>query len=110
LRVLHQAQVLDALRAAVPWLALPPVVAVSRDPVMLVLRWVPATPFFQVRHLIGPAVRDRIAQDLATVLAGLHDPGVLRAVAAAAGAAGAGGLPHGDDGHPARPVRRPGPA
>ena len=85
LRVLHQAQVLDALRAAVPWLPLPPVVAVSHDPVMLVLRWVSATPFFQVRHLIGPAVRDRVAQDLATVLAGLHDPGVLRAVAAAAG-------------------------
>jgi len=85
LRVLHQARILDALRAAAPWLPLPPVVAVSRDPVMLVLRWVSATPFFQVRHLIGPAVRNQVAHDLATVLAGLHDPRVLRAVAAASG-------------------------
>jgi streptomycin 6-kinase len=66
-------------------LPLPEVVTVSRDPAMLVLRWVPATPFFQVRHLIGPGERDGVARDLATVLAHLHDPGVLRAVALAVG-------------------------
>ena len=52
---------------------------------MLLLRWVPATPFFEVRHRIGPAERDGVAGDLATVLAGPHDPGVLRAVAGAVG-------------------------
>jgi hypothetical protein len=41
------------------------VVTVSRDPAMLVLRWVPASPFFEVRHLIGPAEQDRVARDLA---------------------------------------------
>jgi aminoglycoside phosphotransferase (APT) family kinase protein len=85
LRVCRQAQVLDALRAATPRLPLPSVVAVSRDPAMLVLRWVSATPFFELRHLIGPAERVRVARDLATVLAELHDPGVLRAVAEAVG-------------------------
>jgi aminoglycoside phosphotransferase (APT) family kinase protein len=84
LRICHQAQILDALRTAAPRLPLPEVVTVSRDPAMLVLRWVPATPFFEVRHRIGPATRHRVARDLATVLAQLHDPGVLRAVAHAA--------------------------
>ena len=85
LRIGHQAQILDALRTATPRLPLPEVVAVSRDPAMLVLRWVPATPFFEVRHRIGPAERDGVARALATVLAELHDPGVLRAVAEAVG-------------------------
>jgi aminoglycoside phosphotransferase (APT) family kinase protein len=84
LRICHQAQILDALRTAAPRLPLPEVAAVSRDPAMLILRWVPATPFFGVRHRIGPAERDRVARDLATVLAELHDPRALRAVAAAA--------------------------
>lgn len=84
LRICHQAQILDALRTAAPRLPLPEVTAVSRDPAMLVLRWVSATPFFEVRHRIGPATRHRVARDLATVLAQLHDPGVLRAVAEAA--------------------------
>ena len=84
LRICHQAQIWEALRTATPRLPLPEVVAVSRDPAMLVLRWVPATPFFEVRRRIGPAERDRVAGDLATVLAELHDPGVLRAVADAA--------------------------
>jgi aminoglycoside phosphotransferase (APT) family kinase protein len=83
LRICHQAQVLDALRTAAPRLPLPEVVAVSRDPAMLVLRWVPAMSFFEVRHLVGPAERDKVARDLATVFAELHDPGVLRAVAEA---------------------------
>lgn len=47
--------------------------AVAHDPAMLVLRRVPATPFFQVRHLIGSAERDRVAWDLAAALAKLHD-------------------------------------
>lgn len=81
LRICHQAQILEALRMATPRLPLPEVMAVSRDPAMLVLRWVSATPFFEVRHRIGPAERDRVARDLATVLAELHDPGVLQAVA-----------------------------
>jgi aminoglycoside phosphotransferase (APT) family kinase protein len=84
-RICHQAQVLDALRTAAPRLALPDVVAVSRDPAMLVMRWAPATPFFGVRHLIGPVERDGVARDLATVLAELHDPQVLRAMTAAVG-------------------------
>jgi aminoglycoside phosphotransferase (APT) family kinase protein len=85
LRICHQAQVLGALRTVAPRLPLPDVVTVSRDPAMLVLRWVPATPFFEVRQLIGPAERDGAARDLATVLAELHDPGVRRAVAQAVG-------------------------
>jgi aminoglycoside phosphotransferase (APT) family kinase protein len=85
LRICYQAQVLGALRPAAPRLPLPEVVAVSRAPAMLVVRRVPAMPFFQVRHLIGPAERDRVARDLAAVLAELHDPGVLRAVARAIG-------------------------
>jgi aminoglycoside phosphotransferase (APT) family kinase protein len=85
LRICYQAQTLDALQAAAPRLPLPEVAAVSCDPAMLVLRWVPATPFFEVRHRIGHAARDGVARDLATVLAELHDPGVLRAVAEAVG-------------------------
>lgn len=85
LQICHQAQILNALQAAAPRLPLPEVAAVSRDPVMLVLRWVPATPFFDVRHRIGPAERDGVARDLAKVLAQLHDPAVLRAVAEAVG-------------------------
>ena len=87
LRICHQAQILDALRTATATsrLPLPEVTAASRDPAMLILRWVSATPFFEVRHRIGPAERDGVARDLATVLAELHDPGVLRAVAEAVG-------------------------
>jgi hypothetical protein len=85
LRICHQAQILAALRAAAPRLPLPEVAAVSRDPAMLVLRWVPATPFFEVRDRIGPGTRPGVAMELATVLAQLHGPGVLRAVAEAAG-------------------------
>ena len=85
LRICRQAQILDALRTASPRLPLPEVTAVSRDPAMLVLRWVPAMPFFEVRHRIGVAERDRVARDLATVLAELHDPGVLRAVVGTVG-------------------------
>jgi aminoglycoside phosphotransferase (APT) family kinase protein len=85
LRICHQAQILDALRMASPRLPLPEVTAVSRDPAMLVLRWVPATPFFGVRHRIGPSTLHGVARDLATVLAELHDPGVLRAVAGTVG-------------------------
>jgi aminoglycoside phosphotransferase (APT) family kinase protein len=85
LRICQQAQALAALRMVAPRLPLPDVAAVSRDPAMLVLRWVLATPFFEVRHLIRPAERDGVARDLATVLAELHDPGVLRATAEAVG-------------------------
>jgi aminoglycoside phosphotransferase (APT) family kinase protein len=85
LRICHQTQILDALRTAAPRLPLPEVTAGSRDPAMLVLRWVSATPFFEVRHRIGPGTLHGVARDLATVLAQLHDPGVVRAVAEAAG-------------------------
>lgn len=85
LRIRHEARVLAALRTAAPRLPLPEVVTFSHDPVLLVLRRVSATPFFEVRHLIGPAERDGVARDLAAVLAELHDPGVLPAVAEAVG-------------------------
>lgn len=81
LRICHQARILDALRTAAPRLPLPEVVKFSRDPAMLILRWVPATPFFELRHLIGSAERDGVARDLAAALAELHDPRVLRSVA-----------------------------
>lgn len=84
-RICYQARVLDALRAAAAGLPLPDVVVTSDDPAMVVLRWVPATPFFEVRHLIGPAEREQVARDLATVLAELHDPSVLRVVSEAVG-------------------------
>lgn len=83
LRICHQAQVLDAMGASAHRVPLPDVVAVSRNPAMLVLRWVPATPFFEVRHLVGSVERDGVARQFATVLAELHDPGMLRAVAQA---------------------------
>jgi aminoglycoside phosphotransferase (APT) family kinase protein len=83
LRICRQAQILDLLRTAAPGLPLPEVVTAAREPAMLVLRWVPAMPFFDVRQSIGGAERDRAALDLAAVLAELHDPGVLRAVARA---------------------------
>lgn len=85
LRICHQATVLDALRSAAPGLPLPEVVTAARAPAMLVMRWVPATPFFQVRQRIGPAESPGVARDLAGVLARLHDPAVLRSVADAAG-------------------------
>jgi aminoglycoside phosphotransferase (APT) family kinase protein len=85
LRICYQAQILDTLRTNTPRLPLPEVTAVSCDPAMLILRWVPAMPFFEVRHRIGSAERPRVARDLATVLAGLHDPRVLRVVAQAVG-------------------------
>jgi aminoglycoside phosphotransferase (APT) family kinase protein len=84
-RILYQARVLDALRAATSRLPLPEVVAVSRNPAMLVTRRTAAEPFFAVRHLIGPDSRHTVARELATVLAELHDPAVLRAVSAAMG-------------------------
>ncbi|MEV0899453.1 aminoglycoside phosphotransferase family protein [Actinoplanes sp. NPDC049802] len=80
LRIRHQIRMLDALRAAAPRLPLPTVVAASTDPAMLVTRRAAATPFFAVRHLIGPADRQNAANELATLLAHLHDPGVLKAV------------------------------
>lgn len=76
LRVWHQARVLVALRTAVPGLPVPEVVTAARDPAILVLRWVPAATFFEVRHRIGAAERDGVARDLAGVLAELHGPGV----------------------------------
>lgn len=85
LRICHQAQILDVLRTAAPRLPLPEVVTASRNPAILVLRWVPASPFFEVRHLIGHAEQDRVARAFATVLAELHAPGVLRVVADAVG-------------------------
>lgn len=84
-RVCLQAQILETLQTAAARLPLPEVAAVSCDPAMVVLRWVSATPFFDVRHRIGPAEREKVAGDLATVLIALHDPGVLRAVAEAVG-------------------------
>ncbi|MEV4349712.1 aminoglycoside phosphotransferase family protein [Actinoplanes sp. NPDC049596] len=80
-RIRHQVRVLEALRVAAPRLPLPVVVKASTDPALLVTRREPAVPFFDVRHLVTPAV----AGDLATVLVDLHDPGVLTAVRAAIG-------------------------
>jgi len=85
LRISYQATVLDALRAAAPRLPLPETVTVAHDPAILVLRWVPAVPFFRLRHRIGPGDREPAAEDLAGVLAELHDPSVLPAVARAIG-------------------------
>lgn len=86
-RIWHEAQVLDALRTAVPRLSLPEVVAFSGTPAMLVTRRVPALPFFDVRHLIEPAHqhphRHPAARDIATVLADLHHPDVLQTVSQA---------------------------
>lgn len=84
-RIWYEARVVDALRAAAPTLPLPDVVVSSRTPALLLTRRVPAVPFFQVRHLIGPADRPAAARDLAAVLADLHRPGVLRAVSGAIG-------------------------
>ena len=53
LRICHQAQILDALRTAGPACRCPRW-AVSRDPVMLDLRWVPATPFSRCGTVSGP--------------------------------------------------------
>jgi aminoglycoside phosphotransferase (APT) family kinase protein len=85
LRICYQARILDALRAAAPGLPLPEQVVFSQDPAMLVLRRVLGAPFFDVRHLIGPGERDVVARDLATALAELHQPGVLRTVRDLAG-------------------------
>jgi hypothetical protein len=82
LRICYQVRLLDALRTGAPRLPLPTVVAVSRDPAMLVTRRVSAMPFFGVRHLIAPADGPAVAGDLATVL---HDPDVLRTVSEAIG-------------------------
>ncbi|GAA0519612.1 hypothetical protein Ade02nite_80770 [Paractinoplanes deccanensis] len=75
-RICREAEVLGALRAAVPGLPLPEVVAASRDPAMLVTRRVRAKPFFAVRHRIAPAARPAVARDLAAVLAQLHGAGL----------------------------------
>ena len=85
LRICYQAQVLDVLRTAAPGLPLPEVATFAREPAMLVLRWVPGMPFFDVRQSVGDASRDAVARDFAAVLAELHDPGVLRTVAEAIG-------------------------
>jgi hypothetical protein len=76
-------------------------------------RRVPALPFFDVRHLIGPADRHVIARDLATVLADLHAPDVLRTVSGTLGplpdpTADAGDAR--DHGHAAGPIRGTGQA
>ncbi|TDV56100.1 phosphotransferase family protein [Actinophytocola oryzae] len=81
LRICDQTRVLDALTTVAPRLPLPEVVTFSRRPAMLVMRRVPAMPFFQVRDLVGFAERDGVARDLAAVLAELHDPGMPHAVA-----------------------------
>ncbi|MFF5290016.1 phosphotransferase family protein [Paractinoplanes globisporus] len=80
LRICHQVRLMAALRAAAPRLPLPIVVAVSRDPAMLITRRVAAVPFFDIRHMVAPADRQTIASDLATVLADLHDSQVLKTV------------------------------
>jgi aminoglycoside phosphotransferase (APT) family kinase protein len=84
-RIWHEAQVLDTLRAAAPRLPLPELVAFSATPTMLVTRRVSAVPYFDVRHLIGPAHRHLAARDLAGVLADLHHPAVLQTVSGAIG-------------------------
>ncbi|WP_436536135.1 phosphotransferase family protein [Actinoplanes sp. HUAS TT8] len=85
LRIRHQIRLLDTLRPAAPRLPLPTVVAASLDPAMLITRRAAATPFFGVRHLIAPADRPTVADDLAAVLAGLHHRDVLKAVSASMG-------------------------
>ncbi|WP_328473676.1 aminoglycoside phosphotransferase family protein [Actinoplanes sp. NBC_00393] len=83
-RIRHQVRVLNALRTSAPGLPLPEVVAASDSPAMLVTRRTPASPFFGVRHLITPADPE-VARDLATVLAVLHNPAVLKSVSEAIG-------------------------
>jgi aminoglycoside phosphotransferase (APT) family kinase protein len=85
MRIVHQARVLAVLHQAVPQLPLPEVAKFACDPALLILRRVPATPFFELRGRIGPAERDGVARDLAAALAALHEPGALRAVENAAG-------------------------
>ncbi|MEU4690563.1 aminoglycoside phosphotransferase family protein [Actinoplanes sp. NPDC023714] len=84
-RIRHQIRMLEVLRTAAPRLPLPVVVAASGSPAMLVTQRAAATPFFDVRHAITPAARPAAADDLAAVLAELHDPRVLAAVSEAAG-------------------------
>nr|WP_083467204.1 aminoglycoside phosphotransferase family protein [Kibdelosporangium sp. MJ126-NF4]CEL21936.1 hypothetical protein [Kibdelosporangium sp. MJ126-NF4]CTQ92716.1 hypothetical protein [Kibdelosporangium sp. MJ126-NF4] len=85
LRICHMTRVLGALPTAAPELPLPEIVIAAQDPAVVVLRRVPGATFFGVRNLIGPGERERVARDLAAALAQLHDPGVLRTVAAAVG-------------------------
>lgn len=87
LRIRHQAQVLDVLRRVAPWLPVSEVVVDASESAMLVLRWVPGMPFFDVRHVVGDVEWDGVARELATVLGELHDPDVLRAVFQAINAA-----------------------
>ncbi|GLY93255.1 aminoglycoside phosphotransferase family protein [Actinoplanes sp. NBRC 103695] len=85
LRICHQARLLDALRVAAPSLPLPTVVIASRNPAMLITHRAAVVPFFHVRHEITLADRPKAAGDLAAVLAGLHNPDVLKAVSEAVG-------------------------
>ncbi|GAB2604551.1 hypothetical protein Aab01nite_78250 [Paractinoplanes abujensis] len=75
-RIVHQARILELLRAAAPDLPLPHVVAVSHSPALLVTRRSPAVPFFDARHHLDTPTA---ARDLAAALATLHDTRALRA-------------------------------
>ena len=84
-RTRREGQLLLSLQSAAPDLQLPEVIASSTDPVLLVTRIVPGTP------LTGPGIAaldaagsERVAAELATFLAGLHDPAVLNKVQLAA--------------------------
>ncbi|MCY1145611.1 aminoglycoside phosphotransferase family protein [Actinoplanes sp. Pm04-4] len=79
-RIHYQARVLEALHAAAPHLPLPELVAASHEPPMVILRYVPADTFFAMRRHIGPSDRSTVAHDLASVLAQLHHPSLLRTV------------------------------
>lgn len=77
LRLAHEIRVLTALlrNPAVPFL--PEVVASSIDPLLLVTRRVPGTALFDVVDTID---RDNAGRQLASFLAGLHDPDTLEHV------------------------------
>jgi len=82
LRVAHEIGVLTALLSnpAVPFL--PEIVASSTDPVLLVTRRVPGTALFDIVDTID---KDHAGRQLASFLAGMHDPGTLQQVEAMVG-------------------------
>ena len=84
-RTHREGQLLLALRSAAPHLRLPEVVAVSTDPVLIVTRVVAGDPLTRAGiATLDDAGSDRVAAELATFLAGLHDPALLDKVRLAA--------------------------
>ena len=84
-RIRREGQLFPALRSAAPQLRLPEVGAISTDPVLIVTRIVRGTPLTGAGiGALDDARSDRVAADLAAVLARLHEPSVLADVRLAA--------------------------